>query len=105
MLWAKGIEEFFQAWEWIRPVRPYPWFDDPHSGRRLTVDGRIIIRPWTGDILEWSLLKAMPGAIFNQSTKEWQVSTLQDDIKVVLQLAKRLNLVVAKGFPKGESNG
>jgi hypothetical protein len=101
---AQGIESFFQACPWCRPSMPYPWVYDDKSNRRLTKDGRVIIRPWTNDYVETALLKAMPGAAFNAITREWQVSTAKRDRFEIIRLAHRLNLSIEPGFPKEQTN-
>jgi hypothetical protein len=62
--------------------------------RKLTADGKVIIKPWTNDTTELALIRSMPGRRYCPEEQCWVVSTLPKDRKQVLDFAKRLKLEI-----------
>jgi len=64
--------------------------------REITPDGRILLNPMDWDALP--LIKTMPGAAFNPTTKVWSVSIDPSDRDTIVAVCKKMQLAMPKGF-------
>lgn len=69
------------------------------SQRELTPKGEILITPW--DWAALPIIRSIPGASFNSSTKTWFVSTAPADRDRVVSICNTLNLTLPDGFERG----